>query len=209
MASTSHKIQGNYYIWLLLLVTLGMTLWMALQEDVETEEIVLNETKLNDQITSKNNPQLARATPGTAMGSEQTSAKNMVSTPPVDAWQLKPRVQLGQPKQNLFVAHSWAPPPKLIVKAEPAPPPVAPEAPFFYMGKLEEEDGSKQFFVMTQQKLFHVRLGEKINAEWRLDAESDQFLQLTYLPLGLSQTLSKLKKQTNPALGVDTVATAS
>jgi hypothetical protein len=210
MMSTHRKMQDNYTLWLLLAVTLGLTLWMALQEDVKTEEVVLNETKLNDQTTSKNNRQRRSDTAKPSMDSAQNASETVASKLQTNAWQLNLRVQSGQPKQNLFVAHSWAPPPpKLVLKSEPPPSPVAPEAPFFYMGKLEEEDGSKQFFMLAQQKLFHVRLGEKINTEWRLDGESDQFLQLTYLPLGLSQTLSKLKKQVSPALGLDTVATAN
>lgn len=209
MASQGQKIQRSSIIWALLALTIGMTLWTAMQDEPQTEEEMLYVTKLNSPTMPKTNTSLPIAITKDLPKDTKHSAKAFETQPQPAFWKLKPRTQLSKPSHNLFVVHSWAPPPpKLIIKAEVAPPPVAPEAPFFYMGKLEESE-DKLFFLVTQQKLFHVRLGEQINAEWRLDSEDNQFLQLTYLPLGLPQRLSKLKKQVNPAFGLDAVSVAN
>ena len=81
-------------------------------------------------------------------------------------------------------------------KGKPLPPapPVAPPAPFAYMGKIEDSPKGTLIFLMANNKVYSVALGEKIDSFWRLDAEDAQKLTLTYLPLNLRQTLSKAQK---------------
>jgi hypothetical protein len=47
---------------------------------------------------------------------------------------------------------------------------------------------------MLNGKLYTVVKGEKINQQWRFEAEDSNTLRLTYLPLNLVQTLSKAAK---------------
>ena len=104
---------------------------------------------------------------------------------------------------NLFKVHSWVVvPPLKKVKQEPAPPPVAPPAPFTYMGKLENTPKDTQIFLVANGKLYTTQAGKKIDQQWRLDAEEPNALRLTYLPLNLPQVLSKSAKPLPMAMPV-------
>lgn len=72
----------------------------------------------------------------------------------------------------------------------PPSPPVAPKAPFQYVGKLEDEIDTTYFF-MAQQRLVSARLGDKLDGLWKLEREDAQSLQLEYMPLALHQSLPK------------------
>jgi hypothetical protein len=63
------------------------------------------------------------------------------------------------------------------------------------VGKLENSPKGTQVFLMENNKLFSVLMGEKINAQWRLDSEDASSIRLTFIPLELKQVLSKSAKQ--------------
>jgi hypothetical protein len=93
---------------------------------------------------------------------------------------------------DVFKVHSWiVVPPVKKIKPAPPPPPVAPPAPFVYMGKLEDTPKGTLIFLMANNKLYSVIKGEKIDPLWRLDGEDMSSIHLTYIPLGLTQLLSK------------------
>lgn len=192
------------WLWGVLVLTVGMTVWTAMQEDDTREVIGQHERQLNSPMTSKNN-----AHHHTEQRRVVHAQLNEATVHPISAsdWKIKARTALSQPPKDLFFVHAWvAPVVKSNVKPAPPPPPVAPEAPFYYIGKLEDSEQSKQFFLLAQNKVYNVPVGTNINAEWRLDGENEQFLQLTYLPLGLPQTLSKLKKQAVEPQAYDALA---
>jgi hypothetical protein len=97
--------------------------------------------------------------------------------------------------QDLFKGHAWyvpPPPPKPVpVKVEPPPPPAAPPVPFFYMGKLEQAPQATQVFLTANNKVMSVTVGKNVDTLWRLDKEDANTLTFTYLPLGLTKSLSK------------------
>ena len=97
--------------------------------------------------------------------------------------------------QDLFKGHAWyvpPPPPKPVpVKVEPPPPPAAPPVPFFYIGKLEQAPQAAQVFLTGNNKVLSVTVGKNVDSLWRLDKEEANILTFTYLPLGLTKTLSK------------------
>jgi hypothetical protein len=97
--------------------------------------------------------------------------------------------------QDLFKGHAWyvpPPPPKPVpVKVEPPPPPAAPPVPFFYMGKLEQAPQVSQVFLTANNKVLSVMVGKNVDTLWRLDKEEASTLTFTYLPLGLTKSLSK------------------
>jgi hypothetical protein len=97
--------------------------------------------------------------------------------------------------QDLFKGHAWyVPPPTpkpVPVKVEPSPPPAAPPVPFFYMGKLEQAPQVTQVFLTANNKVLSVSVGKNVDTLWRLDKEEANSLTFTYLPLGLTQVLSK------------------
>jgi hypothetical protein len=97
--------------------------------------------------------------------------------------------------QDLFKGHAWyvpPPPPKPVpVKVEPPPPPAAPPVPFFYMGKLEQAPQATQVFLTANNKVISVTVGKNVDTLWRLDKEEANTLTFNYLPLGLTNVLSK------------------
>jgi len=97
--------------------------------------------------------------------------------------------------QDLFKGHAWyvpPPPPKPVpVKLEPPPPPAAPPVPFFYMGKLEQAPQVTQVFLTVNNKVMSVTIGKNVDTLWRLDKEEANTVTFTYLPLGLTKSLSK------------------
>ncbi len=200
------------WLWGVLVLTVGMTLWTAMQPEDERnadEDIGVNVSRLNSQTTSKNNVHHKTEQRQRVVN---TQPFNEATAHPISAsnWKIEARTALSQPPKDLFFVHAWvAPVVKSNVKPAPPPPPVAPEAPFYYIGKLEDSEQSKQFFLLAQNKVYNVPVGTNINAEWRLDGENEQFLQLTYLPLGLPQTLSKLKKQAVEPQAFDALAAAN
>jgi hypothetical protein len=101
----------------------------------------------------------------------------------------------GKTTQDLFKGHAWyvpPPPPKPVpVKVEPPPPPAAPPVPFFYMGKLEQAPQATQVFLTVNNKVLSVTIGKNVDTLWRLDKEEANTLTFTYLPLGLTKSLSK------------------
>ena len=97
--------------------------------------------------------------------------------------------------QDLFKGHAWyvpPPPPKPVpVKVEPPPPPAVPPVPFFYMGKLEQAPQATLVFLTANNKVLSVLVGKNVDTIWRLDKEEANTLTFTYLPLGLTNVLSK------------------
>lgn len=105
---------------------------------------------------------------------------------PEFAWQRSvPDARILRP---LFVAQQWLPPPP---KPLPPPPPLAPPIPFVYVGTFEEMPEGKTVVLMQQSKMWMVRTGRQVTAQWRLDAEDAQSVHFTFLPLNQSVVLSK------------------
>lgn len=95
------------------------------------------------------------------------------------------------PSTDLFKPHDWYAVSKPAGAPLPPLKPVAPEAPFTYLGKLEDTPEGTKFFLSENNKVYSVGVGQNIENLWRLDAEDATTLNLTYLPLGLPQTLPK------------------
>ena len=88
--------------------------------------------------------------------------------------------------QDLFSPRSWnppAPPVSVVVAA-----PVAPPLPFVYLGKKIEGEVWEVYLSRAEQT-FIARVGQTLDATYRVDSIAPPSLVLTYLPLGQSQTL--------------------
>ncbi|MDZ3992062.1 hypothetical protein [Pseudomonas sp. Teo4] len=102
-----------------------------------------------------------------------------------------------QPSKDLFPSQQWTPAQALAtvteqpVQAAPvaAAAPTAPELPFQFIGRLGDRD-DLQIFLQRGEKLYVVRQGDVIDNTYRLDRVSAHELDLIYLPLHQSQTLS-------------------
>lgn len=91
------------------------------------------------------------------------------------------------PHNDPFARASFAPPAPQVAAAEP-PKPVAPPLPFRYMGRLTE-NGKTEVFVMRGEDIISVAAGRNIDAQYRVDAVSENTIRITYLPLKTRQTL--------------------
>lgn len=169
----------------LLAIAVLLTLWTMLQgDDAKNTEVI----ELADKGTLASSKR-----PIAIVQPTQADATSLVGNAiPLNSLKREP---LATKPYNLFKVHSWlVVPPVKKVKPEPAPPPVAPPAPFTYMGKLEDTLKNAQIFLVANGKLYTPQAGEKIDQQWRLDAEDANALRLTYLPLNLPQVLSKSAK---------------
>lgn len=90
------------------------------------------------------------------------------------------------PAGNLFPAQTWMPPPPPV--SEQAAAPVAPPLPFRFGGRYVE-GGQTMVFLIEGERVHSVRLGDTINAAYRIDAIEAAAVQLTYLPLNTRQSL--------------------
>ena len=188
----------NKWLYILLFITLIATAWTALHDDNQNEDATI------DLIASKSSREMQKPLDqiqsNTNLNLNLSSKKSEVTpnTSNLIPWQKLKREPLKNKTYDVFKVHSWVVvPPVKKLKPLPPPPPVAPPAPFAYLGKLENSPSGTLIFLMGNNKLFSVLLGEKIDQQWRLDAEDANTLRLTYLPLGLAQIISKFAK---PAL---------
>lgn len=108
-----------------------------------------------------------------------------------------PATKPAQPSRDLFPPQQWTPAKTLATVTEqpaaaiPVAPaePTAPVLPFQFIGRLGDRD-DQQVFLQSGEKLYVVRQGDVIDQTYRLDRVSATELNLVYLPLHQSQTLS-------------------
>ena len=172
---------------LLLILAVVLTLWTMLSDDAidNTIEVINQTSAVQDSVADSSNSNIRSSQNDGVAATQQ----------PLIPWQKLERAPLTSPPQDLFKVHSWlllAPVRK--AKPQPAPAPVAPPAPFTYVGKLDDSPTGTQFFLMENGRLFSVLKGEKISRQWRLDNDDAGSLYLTFLPLNLPQTLTKDSK---------------
>ena len=179
----------NRWLLLLLILVLILTLWMMLRQETSdtdnTIEVINQTNAVQVPIANLSNTNITPYQKGVLMAKQDS----------LIPWQKLERAPLSRQPHDLFKVHSWqvrAP----VRKAKPqlASVPVAPPAPFTYVGKLDDSPTGTQFFLMENGRLFSVFKGEKIDQQWRLDNEDASSLYLTFLPLNLPQTLTKASK---------------
>jgi len=102
-----------------------------------------------------------------------------------------------QASKDLFPRQQWTQPQTLATVTEQpviatpvvAAAPTAPALPFQFIGRIGDRD-DLQIFLQSGEKLYVVRQGDVIEDTYRLDRVSANELDLVYLPLHQSQTLS-------------------
>lgn len=196
LATKTTEKASSKWLMLLLLIAIALTVWTAINSDNATE---VETIELTDQAATTQGTQQQKSTekPDSVISQGEVLALNtpddLSANSRLIPWKKLKRERGNNQSAALFKVHSWLEVP-IIKKTKPlpAPPPVAPPAPFTYMGKLEDTPKGTQVFLMANGRLFSVIQGEKIDQQWRLDTEDATTLRLTYLPLNLPQTLSKL-----------------
>lgn len=100
------------------------------------------------------------------------------------------------PAGDLFSARNWKPAAVLasvtekpLVQTPVVQAPTVPPLPFQFIGRLDDRR-DLQVFLQSGEKIYVVRKGDVIDDIWRIEGISDKELNLVYLPMHLSQTLS-------------------
>lgn len=192
VAASSEKPSSKWLLWVLLAVVI-LTLWTAFNsedaEDKSATELLSHESPASHTRLTNTNKQNLKPSSNQAALLNKTTLNN---TERGITWQNLKREPLQEKVTDVFKVHSWLViPPVKKEKPLPLPPPVAPPAPFSYIGKLEDSPKGTQIFLIANNKFYSVIKGENIDQYWRFDGEDANALQLTYLPLNLPQILSK------------------
>jgi hypothetical protein len=171
-------------LWLLLIATILLSVWLAVQSDDHASSLEVIEPVQPP-------PKVSIPEQRSAKHSDENSTVRHEAT----LWKVANREGQASKPPNLFPVQSWiVAEPTSRVKPAPLPPPTAPNTPFVYMGKIEDGPKGTQIFLMANNKVYAVVEGDLIDATWRFDQENAQQLLFTYLPLNLPQTLSKTMK---------------
>jgi hypothetical protein len=93
------------------------------------------------------------------------------------------------PAGDPFQARSWEPALAVVRRNLPPPPPQAPPLPFTYLGKMVDGEQTT-VFLARQDRNYVVRPGDTLDGSYRVEKIEDDRIALTYLPLGMAQTLA-------------------
>lgn len=180
MSAEAQTASTSPWIWVALIVTLGMTVWTASQEEPE------------DEVVAVTAPVRTRAPNNTATTSNDTAEQASAQNSLID-WASLDRKANQRPK-DLFSAAQWRDPyqqrNKPVVAKAP-PPPKAPPLPFSYMGRMDDGPSGNVIYLADQEQSYSVKAGGQVNLVWRLDSEDKDNLYFTYLPMQLTTRLSK------------------
>jgi len=121
---------------------------------------------------------------GGAAKPDETGMQGRVSTHPSPA----PRFTASA-GPNLFPVQSFRPPPRIQAAARVvAPPPMAPDLPFAYMGAWSEQ-GRETVFLSQGDAVLNVHVGDDLPGGWRLDSVDPESLTFTYVSLNQQRNL--------------------
>ena len=187
----------------MLIIAVALTLWAAFVSDKVSDDDVTLVAERKTALTAKRNTNAnieLKNTRANNIGS-RPNMLNKKTNNSLIPWQLLDRQQLVNNEQfdkkpiDIFKVYSWLEAPRVVKSALvqlPAPvKPVAPMAPFTYMGQMQDTPKGTQVFLLNNNVLVSVVKGEKINQQWRFDTQDETSLRLTYLPLNLPQILYK------------------
>lgn len=184
----------SWMLWVGLAITLGLTVWQALQKP-ETPEVVEvvdehHENRENRPISKQSS--LAIEADVTHLASDEKPASDTdVAEKSIVVAERTPLVE--ENIVDVFEVKKWyiPPPPPKPVAPPPPPPPPPPQAPpltFTYIGKL---DGGEQtvVYLARQNRNFAIKVGDVIENTYSVDSISSNAVVFTYLPLKIKQTL--------------------
>ena len=152
--------------------------------------------KLNQRVTGKSVYDMFPD------GVRQESSSPLSSSPSSSSKQDGSR---SKGKSKKAGSHSAPPPPTpppspVIVEEVPAepvvvepPPPVViptPPFPFKYAGVQRQSSGQTSYFLIKDNKLYTVEVGQILDSVYSIDGEEGGQLNVTYLPLDRKQTIS-------------------
>lgn len=147
--------------------------------------------KLNQRVTGKSVYDMFPD------GVRQESSSPLPPTPSSSSKQDGSR---SKGKSKKAGSHSAPPPPSPViveeVPTEPVvvePPPVViptPPFPFTFAGVQRQLSGQTIYFLIKDNKLYTVEVGQILDSVYSIDGEEEGQLNVTYLPLDRKQTIS-------------------
>jgi len=147
--------------------------------------------KLNQRVTGKSVYDMFPD------GVRQESSSPLSSSPSSSSKQDGSR---SKGKSKKAGSHSAPPPPSpVVVEEAPAapvvvePPPVViptPPFPFKFAGVQRQLSGQTIYFLIKDNKLYTVEVGQILDSVYSIDGEEGGQLNVTYLPLDRKQTIS-------------------
>lgn len=187
------KTPVNKWLMLFLILAIVLTVWSAFIDGNTSDDDVIEVNERKSALVSTVNKDASNKLNNTKRSTPNTFATNTNSV--LIPWQQLSRETFSNKPVDIFKVHSWLEAPRVIKAIPIAAPvpikPVAPAAPFIYMGQMQDTPKGTQVFLINNGVLISVVTGEKINQQWRLDSQNESSLRLTYLPLNLPQILYK------------------
>jgi hypothetical protein len=166
------KLSGSRMRWVMWISLLVLLTWLVFaHEDPKAIEVVAARTLVTGAAAGQSAAQ--PATPSLPDG----------LIPRHDLISDSPRLV----QRDLFSRGTWAPPPPPPVNLPVVP--VAPPVPFAYLGK-KHEGGTWEVYLSLADRTFVARAGQPLDPQYRVDRIDPPHLHLTYLPLGVTQTLA-------------------
>ena len=206
------KTQFNKWLMLFLILAIFLTVWSAFISDNTSDDDVIEINERKSAFVSLANSDVLNKVQNTLNNTKRSIPSPFATKTDsvLIPWQQLNRETVSNKPVDIFKIHSWLEVPR-VIKAAPitvpiAIQPVAPAAPFIYMGQMQDTPKGTQVFLINNGVLISVVTGEKINQQWRLDSQNESSLSLTYLPLNLPQILYKTAVATDaptPALTLD------
>ncbi len=141
---------------------------------------------LDDEATPEST-QSAKATAPTTRAARRGNPREAVDLTPLRVTQ----AEFGQAAPPVFARPSPPPPaPMPVVRRAPVPArAVAPALPYTYIGSLQEEGGKRMLFLLDGERLVTARVGDVLDARYRIEAVDDDGITLIYLPLHETQRI--------------------
>lgn len=165
-------------IWGALAATI-VAAWLLDEEDDVYEEAIVQPVLTSARYADNNRTtdQIHETLPINQLGKRTFSAK-ADDIFPVTSWEPKLTMQPPQPRTFL--------PRQPVIQRPPAP--ELPPLPFEYLGKISA-DGKISVFLAWGDENHVVAVGTRIDGQYRVDRIREDAVELTYLPLGIRQTL--------------------
>lgn len=159
------QIVKQYWVWMMLALTVLASIWVQQQEDATEEVLVVTTSTRKPEADSHVMPQRTL-----------TVASQNIS------YAVATREEITDTPINIFTPYSAE---NDVASDEAEPLPQAPANPYTYAGKLME-DGSFIVFLTDGVQNHAVRTGDVINTNWRIQSINSPELTLEYMPLGVT-----------------------
>lgn len=165
--------------------------WIFIGVTVVAVLIALPPTGEQGKTAAKADPQQAEAVPAEPVSKSQLARQEHVELERLS--QQRNNNSLSRKTvANAFSPTSWyVAPPRQPDPPAPVPAPTAPPLPFTYMGRYE--DPPKLLVILAMgNKMYTVSAGEVIDGSYRVDRITDSAVEVVYLPLNISQSISTI-----------------